>query len=195
MISGNLNVDALGRASRRAAVLSLAGVIVVLTSLAYSYHTLTSLQAKRDALKNEVDTLQPKVEALLKQYEHLKGDVGGLKYATVTPENHVFQVVASAKGLPGVKTSDGSQLYRFSIYVNGSLDLLSQISKVAYDLHHPTIGVPHREEADPSDNFATHYVGWGCLQWVDVTIHMKDGTSQVIPFDMCKSLGDGWVED
>jgi hypothetical protein len=63
---------------------------------------------------------------------------------------------------------------------------------VTYDFNHPTFKKPHQESSDSTDKFAVRYVGWGCLTKVAVTVYLKDGTKQSIPFDMCQSLGGDW---
>ncbi len=54
----NSRVDQLGRASRRAAVLSLLGFILVLVAIAYAYVGLSALEGKRQALIVDMTRLQ-----------------------------------------------------------------------------------------------------------------------------------------
>jgi cell division protein FtsB len=181
----DIDVDRLGTASRRAAFLSLAGFLIVAGSLGYSFFQLRSLQQRKEALSQQI-------ASLAKQEAELRDSVQKLKYTAVTSNNQVFQLAASAKA-NGKTLSNGDSEYRFSILVHGSQQLLNDIQKVTYDFNHPSFTVPHQEETDPANNFQVQYVGWGCLSRVDVVVYLKDGTSQKIAFDMCKSLGADWL--
>jgi hypothetical protein len=189
MSTYDLQLEALGKASRRAAMLSVLALLIVLASLAYgSYrlkHDIADLHAKKAGLQKEVGTLQT-------QLDNLRDSVKSLKYAQITPQNEVFQFQATANPKPGLVTSGGKKVYDFSIYMNGSPELLEKIQEVTYDFDHPTFINKHQESTDPESKFMVRYTGWGCLTQVNVVVYMKDGAKQTVPFDMCKSLGGDW---
>lgn len=192
MSTQDLQLDALAKASRRAAMLSLSGVVIVLASLAYGSFRLYALRSEIADLETTKKGLGEDVGKLQDQLKSLQNSIQSLSYAKVTPQNEVFQVQATAKARPGVINPDGNGVYDFSIFINGSKELLSKIEKVTYDFDHPTFRKPHQEASDRNSKFLVQYVGWGCLTQVGVTVYMKDGTKQSIPFDMCKSLGGDW---
>ena len=170
-------------------------IVAAIAVYAYVWAGIRPLLEQRQQLTSDIAGLTTKKDALQKEIESLRSGIESLNYAKVTPQNQVFQLQASAKALPGQKTSDGKPIYQFSIKVNASPEVLQNITKVAYDFNHPTFHQPHREETDRANNFQTQYIGWGCLSPVDVTVYLKDGTKQSIPFDMCKSLGGDWAQD
>lgn len=60
----DLRVDALGKAARRAALLSSVGAVVVLGALVYAVAGLKSLEQQRATLSSEVSSFEQKVSAL-----------------------------------------------------------------------------------------------------------------------------------
>lgn len=186
------HIEALAKASRRAALLSLSGILIVVASVAYSGYRLYELNLQITALQTRKSALETEVQQAETKLTNLQNNIQGLSYAKVTPQNQVYQLQATAKARPGVLTSDRKAVYDFSIFVNASDDVLNNIAKVTYDFSHPTFREPHQESMDREGKFAVRYVGWGCLSKVGVTVYLKDGTSQSIPFDMCQSLGGEW---
>jgi hypothetical protein len=160
-------------------------ILAAITVYAYVWTGIKPLLQQREAVKTEI-------EGLRKQKDALISSIGALNYAKVTSQNQVFQLKVSAIALTGQKTPDGKPVYRFSAYVDAPPDTLQNITKVTYDFSHPTFLKPHREETNRENKFQTQYIGWGCLTEVDVTMYFKDGTTQSIPFDMCKALGPEW---
>lgn len=185
MAAAQDRVDELGRASRRAALLSLCGVAVVLLSLGYSAYQLRTLEAKKAALQQDIAAAQG-------QYDQLRANIEKVSNSLrITQQNEVYELKATCKAT-GTKTSSGDPVYNFVIYLNSPPDVLAKIEKVTYDFNHPSFLHPHRVVTDSSTGFATQWQGWGCLSPVEVTVYLKDGTSQKIDFDMCKSLGPDW---
>lgn len=101
-----------------------------------------------------------------------------------------YELKATAQAT-GRQISIGPE-YKFTIFINSPPNVLDTIEKITYDFNHPTFNKPHREATDASTRFEIQYVGWGCLDLVDVKIFLKDGTMQTVEFDMCKSLGSDW---
>ncbi|MGE5206231.1 MAG: pYEATS domain-containing protein [Chlamydiota bacterium] len=193
MSRDDLAPERLAKASRRAAVVSLSGVLIVVLSLVYSTYRLAALRTEIGELQQKRTDLKKDVATLQGQLTEIKASIQGLTYANVTPQNEVFQLKASARALPGVKTPDGRPVYKFRVYVDGSASVLESIARVAYDFNHPTFRQPHVESTDRSNSFMVQYTGWGCLTEVDVTVYLQNGKSQSIGFDMCKSLGADWT--
>src|SRR5258706_2336087 len=170
-------------------------ILAAIAVYAYVWSGIRPLLQQRQELSSDIHRLQTEKDKLQREMQDLKSSIESLNYAKVTSQNQVFQLQASAKALTGQKTADGKPIYRFSIYVNASPEVLQNITKVTYDFNHPTFHQPHREATDRANNFQIQYIGWGCLSPVDVKVYLKDGTTQSIPFDMCKSLGGDWDQD
>jgi hypothetical protein len=185
-------IQALAKASRRAAMLSLSGIVIVVASVVYSAYRLYELNTQLATLQDKKLTLEGEVKDAETKLGSLQSNIQGLSYTKVTAQNQVYQLQATAKARPGIINPNGNGVYDFSIFVNASDDVLNNIEKVTYDFNHPTFKKPHQESADSEDKFAVRYVGWGCLTNVAVTVYLKDGTKQSIPFDMCQSLGGDW---
>jgi hypothetical protein len=190
-------IEQLGKASRRAAVLSLLGFLIVLVSLAYSAYELRAVNRMLSAKKTEVNGLQrqeaelrEKVSNESSKYNNLKANIEKLYSVQVTPQNEVYEVKATAQATG--KVTNNLAEYRFAIYINSPTDVLNKIAKVIYTFDHPSFSHPVQEITDGTARFTTQYVGWGCLDNVGVKILLKDGTERSIDFDMCKSLGQGW---
>ena len=124
------------------------------------------------------------------QYEKLKANTEKLYSVFVTPENHVYEIKASAQ-VSGEKSADGP-LYTFSIFINSTPAVLDTITKVSYDFLHSTFKIQHVFSNNAKNQFSYSYKGWGCLTSVKVTIELKDGTSKTTDFNMCRSLGPEW---
>jgi len=86
------------------------------------------------------------------------------------------------------KTTDGKQLYNYSIFVDGSSELLNEIKKVRYTFDHPALQNSPREETDAKNKFLTRFVAWECLGPMHMSVFMKDGTAQYVRFDMCAGI-------
>ncbi len=56
-MANNIDVQSLATSSRRTAVASILGVVVVVASLIYSGYTLSNLQSERQKLQSDVDSL------------------------------------------------------------------------------------------------------------------------------------------
>lgn len=195
MSNDDLHMDSLAKASRRAALVSLCGVLVVVLSLGYSTYRLVSLRKDVAQLEQRRKELRTSVDSLQGQLTDIRTSVQGLSYANLTPQNEVFQLKASARALPGVKTLDGKPVYKFRIYVDGSASVLDSIARVAYNFNHPSFNTPHVESTDRANSFKVQYTGWGCLTQVGVTVYLQNGKTQSVAFDMCRSLGTDWTNE
>jgi hypothetical protein len=124
------------------------------------------------------------------KYKELKANTEKLYSVIVTPENNVYEIKASAQATG--KGSPGSPEYKFSIFINSTSAVLDTIKQVQYDFLHPTFTNKHVVAENAKDQFSSSYIGWGCLTSVDVTVTLKDGTSKMLDFNMCRSLGPEW---
>ena len=126
------------------------------------------------------------------KYKKLKANTEKLYSVIVTPENDVYEIKASAQATG--KVSPGSPEYKFSIFINSTSAVLNTIKQVQYDFLHPTFTNKHVVAENAKDQFSFSYIGWGCLTSVPVTVTLKDGTSKLLDFNMCRSLGPEWSD-
>lgn len=158
-------------------------ILVIIALIAFLY-----ISSKVSVKMEEYRSVEQKLTQARREYDALKANTEKLYSVKVTPQNEVYEVKATAEAT-GRLTEGGKPEYRFSVYLNSPPELLSRIRKVTYDFNHPTFTTPHVEEIDPGTMFATHYIGWGCLRNVVVTVFLEDNTVQTIDFDMCRSIG------
>lgn len=124
------------------------------------------------------------------KYKELKENTEKLYSVIVTPKNHVYEIKASAQAT-GETTARGPE-YKFSIFINSTQTVLNSIKQVQYDFLHDTFVNKHIVTENSKDQFSYSYTGWGCLTSVNVIVKLKDGTSNTLDFNMCRSLGPEW---
>jgi len=125
------------------------------------------------------------------KYKELKLNIEKQYSVTVTPNNQVYEIKASALAT-GKSTTDGPE-YKFSLYINSSKEGLRTIKAVQYQFDHPTFRIRNVVVDNPKEQFLYSYTGWGCLTSVNVTVQLNDGSSKKIDFNMCRSLGPEWT--
>lgn len=125
------------------------------------------------------------------KYKELKLNIEKQYSVTVTPNNQVYEIKASALAT-GKSTTDGPE-YKFSLYINSSKEGLRTIKAVRYQFDHPTFKIRNVVVDNPKEQFLYSYTGWGCLTSVNVTVELNDGSSKKIDFNMCRSLGPEWT--
>jgi len=225
-------IKALGRASRRAAVLTMVGATIVFGALAYSAWRLTrlkteesALRAKVEAHRNEDKELLAELEALKQQREALGAEIASLQtsrqvllqQATAyqesfrkiesevvekrapeklvesiqryTPISALAEPKASARALPELTTTEGQQIYDFSLWLGLPGADKGRIRKVSYEFNHPTFRQKTMVSSNAEDGFKVGYRGWGCLNSVIITLVLRDVPAERIDFDMCRALG------
>jgi hypothetical protein len=192
------SISKLQRQSRMSLLLVSCGVIFLLGSIYYSVSRLRPLEAQVAARKGELNILADeiakerlKLTELQSAYDKLKVNTESLYAVKVTPSNYVYEVKASAIAT-GKQLSQNRPEYRFSAFLNASANTLDQIESVVYTMDHPTFTEKNYVTKDRKSQFARSYVGWGCLDSVEVRIQLKSGQVIKSEFDMCRSLGPEW---
>lgn len=190
--------------SRTAAAMVVIGVVFVGAMVVFTGMKVreaaqlqTKIENRRDELKavaREIDDSRAAVEALKREldtkqaeFESLKANVEGLYAVHVTDANQVFEVKATAQAT-GRRTSKGPE-FRFAAFINTTPETLASIREVTYRFPHESFRDPVRVVKDSDTAFRVEYTGWGCLSHVVVNIHLVDGSTRNMVFDMCKSLG------
>lgn len=101
------------------------------------------------------------------------------------PLTAVVQPRASAKPLG----SKGS--YSFELWLDVPEDRAREIQRVTYVMDHPTFRQKELVSEERSTGFKTGYVGWGCLDSVDVTLRLANEKSETLNFDQCSAISHG----
>lgn len=240
----NIDLEAYARASRRAALLTAVGALIVLGSLIYSAWKLTALSATVSAKQDELRALQAReeqlksileehkrqdadvlqdLERLKKEREGLQAEIDSLKTSRqvqakqnltlrdslrqiestvkraeapdlaytvnrLTPISALVTPRAQEKLISGLVTSDGKQIYDFSLWLDIPDQEKAKIQEVSYEFNHPTFRQPRQVSSEPSTGFRVGYRGWGCLSSVIITIRPREGEPEKIDFDMCRAL-------
>jgi cell division protein FtsB len=189
--------DELRKRSRVSLSLVLLGALLLVGSIYYSATRLKPLEEEVaqkqyavDSLAKEESRRRASIDSLKNVYKTLRTSAENLYSVRVTPDNQVYELKATAQAT-GKMTSKGPE-YRFTIFINSSAQTLESIERVTYHFAHETFKQKDYIAKDMSDRFAMSYRGWGCLTKVTATVALKDGTSHVFDFDMCRSLGPEW---
>jgi uncharacterized protein YoxC len=164
------------------------------------------LLAQRSAIEATIEDQRRQVNALTKEVEAKKLELGNLRanidnfkstssseYGTAgsalgVKGDDVYEVRATSIRTGG-ETSHGPE-YRITAQISANPDVLSSIEKVTYRFDHPSFRQPEYTVIDARNNFRFTYLGWGCLEHVDVKIYFKDGHVRDTDFEMCKALVD-----
>jgi hypothetical protein len=107
--------------------------------------------------------------------------------AQLTPLFAVVHPYAAAVPLP--KPARGLQGYAFSVWLDVPPDRKDELASVSYLFDHPSFHQKVFTATNWANGFRVGYQGWGCLNAVQITLHLKEGTSQPMDFDMCHNLG------
>lgn len=174
------------------------GATLLAFSLYYSASRLTPLEREIAEKKQRIAELaaeeekqRERVSEAKKAFETLRESTEALYAVRVTPSNQVYELKATAIAT-GRKLSLGRPEYQFKLLINSSKETLANIARVTYRMEHETFKRKDYVSEDPSTQFASGYVGWGCLTSVKVIVQLKSGNAQNFDFDMCKSLGPQW---
>ncbi len=206
------DIDRVKRNSKRSALLTAVGALMIFGVLGYSVWELnhlsvaiagkkdelrsleeakSSLQKQKDDLQNEVTRLEKYSEILFNQYRDTselsetlqKMDGQAVQIRSLAP----IQAVATPRAA-AVKISDDPQQYEFSLWVEISKERQSEIDKVSYFFDHPSFHDKLIESTDPKNNYGVSYRGWGALRRVIITLHLKNGKSSKLAFDMADAI-------
>ena len=185
-------LELLDRASRRSALLSLIGLIIVFGALIYSSLKLASLQSsissekqQQTKLSNEIRELQLKKADLERQAATLVTDLNRREH---TPLADTIEPHASSTPLPGIKAKNGLPIYDFVLSISVPENRKQDIQSVDYYFDDPSFIEKVKTSTDGSTGYPVSYRGWGCLTAVKIRVHLKDQKDIVKYFDMCKGL-------
>ena len=192
------SLASLHQKSRTSLVLVILGAASLVLSMYYSASRLTPLENEINAKRQEIAKLAEEEKAQRKRlaeaqaaFETLRTSTESLYSVRVTPSNQVYELKATAIAT-GRMLSRGRPEYRFSIFINSPRKTLENIEHVTYRMEHETFKQKDYVASDAASQFASSYVGWGCLTTVKVAVRLKTGTSQEFDFNMCRSLGPEW---
>jgi peptidoglycan hydrolase CwlO-like protein len=156
----------------------------------------TEAQNQVMVTKKEVSKLNEKVTELTREEESLNLQIAALR----SQKDNLLNVVKSRsnaqEALPieavvvprADAKSKGNDRYDFSLWLETPSGRQQEIKNVTYFFNHPTFQKKIFSSSKPEDNFLVRYNGWGCLSRVIITVHLTDGTSKEIDFDMCSYL-------
>jgi hypothetical protein len=200
--------ESIKKSSRQSAWITLFGALVVGGAFLFSLWELSSVTANVNSKKKELDSLTSQAVSTQKQIEVLRANMRQLKrsyarldtvvaasknqklrraYAEAVPLITVAKPRAQA--ISSEKGTDERPLYDFSLWLDVPEGRKHEIASVEYEFNHPTFVQKTQRSSNPSDGFRVSYLGWGCLQSVLVRIHLKDGSTTTIDFDMCEAVG------
>jgi hypothetical protein len=188
-------------ASRRAAMLTLVGALIVLATLAFGARQLRDVDAKVAAKRQEIARLDgeiasrnQQIAALREQTDQLRTGIDRISREVVRSGDR--QLVQATRELAPVASwvrprasvvQQGPNQFVFSLWVD--TDRPDAIQRVTYELNHPSFRDRQLVSSDAASGFRVQYRGWGCLERVVVRVVTAAGATAPIDFDMCKSLG------
>lgn len=105
----------------------------------------------------------------------------------VTPPEITPADVRFSSRLTGGRTSYGAE-YNFRFWLAASAESLAQVREVDYFLDEKTFKKKHYVSSDPASGFSQSYKGWGCLNFITLTITYKTDTRKTFDVEMCAAL-------
>jgi Uri superfamily endonuclease len=82
------------------------------------------------------------------------------------------------------KTPDGKPLFDFSVWLEMPPLTASAVREVTYTFRHPSFSAPLYSN-DAASGFRIRYFGWGCVESVDATLTLKEGSRLTKSFNQC----------
>jgi len=191
------------RNSRWAALLSLLVFVALVVASVFSLNTIQRTVREQRVTSRKLAERSRRLEAEIAQKESALAILNQQipPANRVRPDNVKLRPLPTPGSGPGdikpmvravpkdVRNDQGQSVYDFTLWVEAPPDLREMIAEVKYDFNHPSFQRPTQTSTNAADGFAVHYVGWGALRMVTVTITLKDGTSQIKYFDMVQALG------
>ncbi len=183
-----METEKLKRKSRQGAMISSAGLIVILAVFVYASLQVNKLNKSIEkktveltALDSVINSQNEEIEANKTVIANLVEEINKLRDPTIQPH-------ARAVEIPGVKDPQGRQVYDFTLWITSSQVTLNRISKVSYQFGNETFLLKKRESEDNTNGFLVSYRGWGCLTVVKLTVLYDDGETETVYFNMCEEL-------
>ena len=160
-------------------LLTIAGIIMVAFSIGYSVFKLQDLRAEI-ALKQDVSAgLEEEIRQLDARIDHIRN---GPITELITPR----AVAVEVEGQRDWNT--GRQLYNIILWVDMPYYRRSGIRHINYFFDHPSKLMRDRQARLASNGFAVSYLGWGCLEEVELTIVQEDRPDATYRFPMCDNI-------
>lgn len=78
--------------------------------------------------------------------------------------------------------------FQYSLYIVVDDSLKNEITSVDYYLDHPSFTNKHLISRNSIDSFKVKYIGWGCLDTVNIYIQKKNNSFDTLNFSMCENL-------
>ncbi len=167
----------------------------VTQDLAALRQQMQALRAEKTSLENSGNALRSQTNTYLTSIRELSSEVAksadqGLNSAVqrLTPVSAAVQPRANAVLETGLKTPDGRQIYKYSLWLEAPPAEKAKIARVSYFFNHPTFIHKTQASSNPEEGFRISYNGWGCLSSVIITLALKNGPEQKIDFNMCGAL-------
>jgi len=203
-VSAAADLEELGKSSRRAAIVSAAGLTILAGSLVAAGARLGSAEKRVSAAREEVNAMRLERDGLQKEQAALAADISRLKGQKTDlerknlgleaeveklrgPLQKLVEIDAAAQKL-GLSDPKGRPLYDFSIWLKLPEFRKSEIKKVRYHFDNPSAILKDRYADNPANGFSISYRGWGCFPDIRVTLTTADGGAIEMPLDQCAKL-------
>ena len=165
----------LQKSSYISAFLSLMGFVIIVSSLAFSYFQIKQKEIRVKELTQKEQELASKIEDQERRIEELEW---------ASSPKAIFAQTKAVK-LDGIIDSAGRQIYDFSVWLQIPVLVKDKITKVEYFFDHPSMLKKMRESMEGSNGYSVSYRGWGCLNPIDIRIHLNDSEIYELVFDQC----------
>jgi len=196
------------KSSRQSALITLVGVIIVGGAFLFSLYKLNSVNEQIGEKRQLLDSLTSQSESMQKQIDVLRSNTRELEQSYVQIEKAVAATQNRqlrrefTQALPLVATvrpraravenraikGEKETYYDFSLWVDVPRERKMEVVEVVYEFNHPTFRQKTQRSSNAEDGYRVEYTGWGCLSSVIVTVHLRNGSSSSIDFDMCAEL-------
>lgn len=148
-----------------------------------------TLLQNRDTLEKDIQVLEDrKAEAEV----NLNSLLDRIKQHSRSATTDAIQPRTEASAIPELTDKRGQQIYNFKLWLESPAEIAGSISRVSYQFKHPSFKEKEKTSSDASNGFQVSYQGWGCLYLVTIKVHLKDGNTEEILFNMCNALS--WNE-
>lgn len=177
-------IKRLKASSRRSALYSAIGMIILFGSLLYSYEQLRTLEQRRfdvqgqiNKLTTEKNDLQETIDKLINQRETLEG-----------PIERIAKPFVSASVIPNLTSSKGEKVYYFLLWIDLPEGRKAEIKRVEYHWNDPSHFSPVAESTEASNGYAVSYRGKECDPNLVIDLILQNKQAKTVPFSMCDAV-------
>lgn len=159
------------------------------------------LGASKEQLLREIAQLEAERARLLEQgklYEQSRAEVRqsltklGASVRDPAEQKQLaaaFPITAVAAPKASAEKIAGSdKLYTFAAWLEVPKERAPEIARVRYRFDHPTFRVKELSSTDARRNYRVEYKGWGALTHVVITIELRDGREEQMPWNMHQAI-------